>query len=150
MTRQAEDRRECAADEGQETGNDPDALGGWVFDVGALVAFAEADLFVRAMVASCRRRGQTVLICDTSLASAVAAVPQHRTRLLHLCQDASTWIAELAAADSAAVVARLPRAGDDLGLAHLVYEAARRGYAVLSDRRAEVLAVDASLFVEAA
>jgi hypothetical protein len=148
--RQAEDRHECVAGEGQGTGNGLDALGGWVLDVGALIAFAQSDMFVGALVASCRRRGQTVLICDTSLALAAKAVPHHRDRLLDLCQAASTWLAELAACDSAAVVALLQGAGDDLGLAHLVYEAGRRGYAVLSDRRADVLAVDGSLLVEAA
>ncbi|MFI7026271.1 hypothetical protein ACIBMZ_26505 [Micromonospora sp. NPDC049900] len=148
--KQAEDRDECAAGGFRGTGNSLDALGGWVLDVGALVAFAKADTFVGAMVASCRRRGQTVLVCDTSFALAAEAVPQYTDRLLDLVQEANTWLAELAAADRVAVDALLPRAGGDLSLAHLVYEAARRGYPVLSDRRADVLAVDGELFVEAA
>ncbi|MGC5033388.1 hypothetical protein [Micromonospora sp. DT229] len=148
--RQTEARGECAAGECRGTGNGLDALGGWVLDVGALIAFAKADTFVGAMVASCRRRGQTVLVCDTSVALAAEAVPQHTDRLLDLVQDANTWLAELAAADRVAVDALLSRAGGDLSLAHLVYEAARRGYAVLSDRQADVLAVDGELFVEAA
>ncbi|MEU7753684.1 hypothetical protein AB0B57_35810 [Micromonospora sp. NPDC049101] len=127
-----------------------DALGGWVLDVGALVAFARSDMFVSALVASCRRRGQTVLICETSLALAVQAVPEQHDRLVGLCQEPNTWLAKFAAADSGAVAALLPAASGDIGLAQVVYEAARRGYAVLSDRRASVLAIDGSLLVEAA
>ncbi len=127
-----------------------DALGGWVLDSGAVIAFAQGDDFVRSVIASCRARGQTVLICDTSLAVALDVVPEAFDQLLALRCHSSTWLAVLASADRAAVTALLPKAGGDLELAHVVYEAARRGYAVLSDRRAELLAVDRSLFVEAA
>jgi hypothetical protein len=89
-----------------------------------------------------------VLICDTALAAALNARPEAFDALLELRRHPSTWLAELADADTAAVGALLRAADGDVELAHLVYEAARRGYAVLSERREQILAIDSTLLVE--
>ena len=42
-------------------------VGGWVLDTGALLAYANDDLYLQSVVRSCRRRGRTLLVSGLSL-----------------------------------------------------------------------------------
>ncbi|MEV1289199.1 hypothetical protein [Micromonospora sp. NPDC049679] len=125
-----------------------DTVGGWILDTGALLAYCNDDTYVRAVVASCRGRGQTLLVCDTALTTALDTRPEGFARLLELRRHPATTLAELTHADAEHVGALLAYADGDIEIAHLVHEATRREWPVLSDRREQLLAVNATLLVE--
>jgi hypothetical protein len=125
-----------------------DTVGGWILDTGALLAYCNDDTYVRAVVASCRSRSQTLLVCDTALTTALDARSDTVARLLELRRHPTTALAELSHADAEHVGALLCRADGDIEIAHLVHEATRRAWPVLSDRREQLLAVNSTLLVE--
>lgn len=123
-------------------------VSGWILDTGALLAYANHDTYTRAVVASCRARGRTVLICDTALAAALDTRPDVFETLLELRRHPTTWLAELTDANAAEVGTLLTRTNGDIEVAHVVHEAVSRCWPILSDRRELLLAVDSTLLVE--
>lgn len=122
-------------------------VGGWVLDTGALLAYANDDLYLQSVVRSCRRRGRTLLVSGLSLREALRLRPdsEQLTELLH---DASTVLAEPVEQDAAALRETICRTGGDVTAAHVAYLAVQRGWPVLSDRPWQLVASDTSLLVE--
>lgn len=122
-------------------------VGGWVLDTGALLAYANDDLYLQSVVRACRRRGRTLLISGLSLREALRHRPGNR-QLVELLDDPGTLLAEPAERDAAVLRDRMCRAGVDVTAAHVAELAARRRWPVLSDRPGQLAAVDHTLLVE--
>lgn len=122
-------------------------VGGWVLDTGALLAYANDDLYLQSVVRSCRRRGRTLLVSGLSLREALRLRPgsEQLTELLH---DASTVLAEPVEQDAVVLRETVGRTGGDVTAAHVAYLAGQRGWPVLSDRPRQLFASDTSLLVE--
>lgn len=122
-------------------------VGGWVLDTGALLAYANDDLYLQSVVRACRRRGRTLLISGLSLREALRWRPDSE-QLVELLDDPSTLLAEPAARDVAALRDRMYRSGVDVTAAHVAELAARRRWPVLSDRPALLSAAEHTLLIE--
>ncbi len=122
-------------------------VGGWVLDTGALLAYANDDLYLQSVVRSCRRRGRTLLVSGLSLREVLELRPgcEQLTELLH---DAGTVLAELMERDAAALRESIGRTGGDVTAAHVAYLAGQRGWPVLSDRPNQLFASEPSLLIE--
>jgi len=122
-------------------------VGGWVLDTGALLAYANDDLYLQSVVRSCRRRGRTLLVSGLSLREVLELRPgcEQLTELLH---DAGTVLAELMERDAAALRESIGRTGGDVTAAHVAYLAGQRGWPVLSDRPNPLFASEPSLLIE--
>ncbi|QSB16442.1 hypothetical protein JQS43_09255 [Natronosporangium hydrolyticum] len=121
--------------------------GGWVLDTGALLAYANDDLYLQSVVRSCRRRGRTLLVSTLSLREALASRPgsEQLTELLH---DAGTVLAEPGAHDVAVLCAQVKLAGGEVTAAHVAQLAAARRWPVLSDRPHQLAAAARDLLIE--
>lgn len=136
------------ADPLRTTGAD---VGGWVLDTGALLAYANDDLYLQAVVHSCRRRGRTLLVSVLSLREALRGRPdsgQLPVQLAELLDDVGTVLAEPGEPDVPALSERVRRAGGDVSAAHVAHLAAQRRWPVLSDRPQQLTGADRTLFVE--
>ncbi|HEY8452374.1 MAG: hypothetical protein FWJ70_13245 [Micromonosporaceae bacterium] len=125
----------------------PSDVGGWVLDTGALLAYANDDLYLQSVVRSCRRRGRTLLVSTLSMREALQARPDSE-QLAELLDDAGTLLAEPGQHEVAALAEPARRAGGDITAAHVAWLAGRRGWPVLSDRPWQLTSADRSLLVE--
>lgn len=122
-------------------------LGGWVLDTGALLAYANDDLYLQSVVRSCRRRGRTLLVSGLSLREALYTRPASE-QLRELLDDANTVLAEPQDRDATPLRRPIRRVGGDITAAHVAYLAGQRGWPVLTDRPTHLVAADESLYVE--
>lgn len=120
---------------------------GWVLDTGALLAYANDDLYLQSVVRSCRSRGRTLLVSGLSLREALAS-RGFPAQLAELINDPGTVLAEPRTWDARALSERVRRGGGDLCTAHVAQLAAQRRWPVLSDRPYQLSTTDRTLLVE--
>lgn len=129
------------------TAGAPPDISGWVLDTGALLAYANDDLYLQSVVRSCRRRGRTLLVSGLSLREALHARPGSE-QLAELLDDAGTLLAEPEHHDVAALREPIRLADGDITAAHVAWLAGERGWPVLSDRPRQLCGTDRTLLVE--
>lgn len=130
-------------------------ISGRIFDAAAIeTAITGRTLYARAMVAAGLQQGNAVVLPAPALVAGVARIPEplRRQGLAALLGVAVVVVEPLGERDVAAAAdllaaARPPRA--DVAAAAVVLAARRRGWPVLTDRAADLLALDAALLIEA-
>jgi hypothetical protein len=110
-------------------------MGGWVLDVGALLAFADATAYAASVRALAARGDRTLLIALPALAVAAARRSgAGARRLAGLLSDAAVVVVDGSVATGAPFDRLVDRAGGDRLAALVVLLATERGWPVLTDR----------------
>jgi hypothetical protein len=112
------------------------AIGGWVLDVSALVAFVEGNEYAASVRAMAERTGRTLLIPLPALAAAAQRRPEldPAARLRGLLAEPMVIAVDGAAARGPLFERLVSRASGDRLAAMVVLLATERGWPVLTDR----------------
>lgn len=108
---------------------------GWVLDISALLAFADATAYAASVHALATRGGRTLLVALPALAVAATRRSGPGTRrLAGLLSDAAVVVVDGSVATGARYDRLVDRAGGDRLAALVVLLATERGWPVLTDR----------------
>jgi hypothetical protein len=111
------------------------AIGGWVLDISALLAFADATAYAACVRALAARGGRTLLVALPALAVAAARRSGiGAQRLAGLLSDATVVVVDGSVAAGSRFDRLVDRAGGDRLAALVVLLATERGWPVLTDR----------------
>lgn len=128
------------------------AVGGVVFDRGALIGFAYQRPYPLAMCFAAVQGGDSIVVPAAALAEARAALPveQHDILdvLLGMSNTVDAALNRASHAQVAAVLAASPDAREALSGAHVVAEALARDYPVLTDRGSQLQGLDPRVTVD--
>jgi hypothetical protein len=112
------------------------AIGGWVLDVSALVAFVEASEYAASVLSMAHRTGRTLLVPLPAVAAAAARRPYMNSagRLGALLAEPMVISVDGSVASGSAYERLVERAAGDRLAALVVLLATQRGWPVLTDR----------------
>jgi hypothetical protein len=112
------------------------AIGGWVLDISALVAFVEGNEYAASVRAMAERTGRTLLVPLPALAAAAQRRPEldPAERLAGLLAEPMVVAVEGGAAGGPLFERLVSRASGDRLAAMVVLLATERGWPVLTDR----------------
>lgn len=123
-----------------------------VLDTGALLAEAQADSYVLAVIAVVLRNGGKLVIPTSAIAAAIAARPAAEPRLLALIERDQVEVDDLTGANARRVGRLLARGKlptDLLPAAHVVFAATQRDRCpVVAGEPASIRRVDPDLIID--